>query len=256
MVQILDGVKAARHRAILTTCYAAGLRISEAVRLTVSAIDSQRMVLRIAKGKGEKDCRVMLSPRRLAILRDWWKVERPRHWLFPGERPEAPITRAAVQRACQIAARRARLAKAVSPHALRPNAGSRIIPSCSPRMGGARALRDIEQCRTAALGGHVEQCDHCGHRRVWYNSCRNRHCPTCQSLARATWLDRRRADLLPSEYFHVVFTVPPAVDGDRIRDRATYERPRQPSEGTVNGRFAVQDGDATGALAGRSIRRP
>ena len=69
----------------------------------------------------------------------------------------------------------------------------------------------IEQCRTAALGGHVEQCDHCGHRRVWYNSCRNRHCPTCQSLARAEWLERRRADLLPTEYFHVVFTVPPAV---------------------------------------------
>ena len=119
VVQFLDGVKAAKHRAILTTCYAAGLRISEAVRLTVSAIDSQRMVLRIAKGKGEKDRYVMLSPKLLAILRDWWKVERPRHWLFPGERPEAPITRAAVQRACQIAARRARLAKAVSPHALR-----------------------------------------------------------------------------------------------------------------------------------------
>ena len=69
----------------------------------------------------------------------------------------------------------------------------------------------VELCRTAALGGHVEQCDYCGHRRVWYNSCRNRHCPTCQSLARAEWLERRRADLLPTEYFHVVFTVPPAV---------------------------------------------
>ncbi len=74
-----------------------------------------------------------------------------------------------------------------------------------------RVMTAIEQCRTAALGGHVEQCDHCGHRRVWYNSCRNRHCPTCQSLARAEWLERRRADLLPTEYFHVVFTVPPAV---------------------------------------------
>ena len=72
-----------------------------------------------------------------------------------------------------------------------------------------RVMTAIEQCRTAALGGHVEQCDHCGHRRVWYNSCRNRHCPTCQSLARAEWLERRRADLLPAEYFHVVFTVPP-----------------------------------------------
>ena len=74
-----------------------------------------------------------------------------------------------------------------------------------------RVMTAIEQCRTAALGSHVEQCDHCGHRRVWYNSCRNRHCPTCQSLARAAWLEQRRADLLPTEYFHVVFTVPPAV---------------------------------------------
>ena len=73
-----------------------------------------------------------------------------------------------------------------------------------------RVMTAIEQCRTAALGGHVEQCDHCGHRRIWYNSCRNRHCPTCQSLARAEWLERRSADLLPTDYFHVVFTVPPA----------------------------------------------
>ena len=84
----------------------------------------------------------------------------------------------------------------------------------------SRVMTAIEQCRTAALGGHVEQCDHCGHRRVWYNSCRNRHCPTCQSLARAEWLERRRADLLPTEYFHVVFTVPPAVAEIAIRNKA------------------------------------
>ena len=119
VVQFLDAVKAAKHRAILTTCYASGLRISEAVRLTVSAIDSERMVLRITKGKGQKDRYVMLSPKLLAVLRAWWRVERPRHWLFPGERPEAPITRSAVQIACRIASRRARLVKAVTPHSLR-----------------------------------------------------------------------------------------------------------------------------------------
>ena len=119
VVQFLDAVKAPKHRAILTTCYAAGLRISEAIALTVSAIDSERMVLRITMGKGQKDRYVMLSPKLLAVLRDWWKVERPRHWLFPGERPEAPITRRAVQLACRIARRRARLAKPVSPHSLR-----------------------------------------------------------------------------------------------------------------------------------------
>ena len=71
-----------------------------------------------------------------------------------------------------------------------------------------RVMRAIEQCRTASLGGHVEQCDACGHQRIAYNSCRNRHCPKCQSLAKARWLQARLADLLPVEYFHVVFTLP------------------------------------------------
>ena len=119
VTQFLDAVKAARHHAILTTCYAAGLRISEVVRLTVSAIDSERMVLRIEKGKGQKDRYVMLSPKLLAVLRAWWQVDRPRHWLFPGERPEKPITPKAVQHACRRAVRRAQLTKPVSPHALR-----------------------------------------------------------------------------------------------------------------------------------------
>lgn len=74
-----------------------------------------------------------------------------------------------------------------------------------------QALRDLVRCRTAALGGHVEGCDRCGFTRVAYNSCRNRHCPKCQGAARAAWLDRQAADLLPVEYFHVVFTLPSAA---------------------------------------------
>ena len=74
-----------------------------------------------------------------------------------------------------------------------------------------RVMRAIELCRTAALGGHVECCDACGHRRIAYNSCRNRHCPKCQSLARAQWLEARQAELLTTEYFHVVFTVPDPI---------------------------------------------
>ena len=119
VTQFLDGVKAAKHRAVLTTCYAAGLRIAEAVSLTVADIDSERMVLRVANGKGQKDRYVMLSPKLLEILRTWWQVKRPRHWLFPGERPEKPITPEAVRYACRVAARRAGLAKPVSPHSLR-----------------------------------------------------------------------------------------------------------------------------------------
>ena len=71
-----------------------------------------------------------------------------------------------------------------------------------------RALRAIATCRTAALGGHQETCDHCGAVRVSYNSCRNRHCPKCQTLTKERWLAARKADLLPIPYFHVVFTLP------------------------------------------------
>ena len=74
-----------------------------------------------------------------------------------------------------------------------------------------RAMTAIELCRTATLGGHVERCDSCGHQRVWYNSCRSRYCPSCQSLARAQWLEDRKSELLDTEYFHVVFTVPQEV---------------------------------------------
>jgi hypothetical protein len=71
-----------------------------------------------------------------------------------------------------------------------------------------RALHDIAACRTAALGGHVDICDQCGHRQIAYNSCRNRHCPKCQATAAADWMEARKAELLPTEYFHVVFTLP------------------------------------------------
>ncbi len=74
--------------------------------------------------------------------------------------------------------------------------------------GQHRALRAIAACRTAALGGHTETCDVCGAIRIAYNSCRNRHCPTCQTLAKERWLAARQAELLPVEYFHVVFTLP------------------------------------------------
>ena len=74
-----------------------------------------------------------------------------------------------------------------------------------------RVMRAIEVCRTAMLGGHVEKCDQCDHIHIAYNSCRNRHCPKCQNAERAKWLADRKAELLPVEYFHVVFTVPEEI---------------------------------------------
>jgi hypothetical protein len=74
-----------------------------------------------------------------------------------------------------------------------------------------RVMRAIEHCRTAALGGHTEACVDCGVVRCAYNSCRDRHCPKCQGTTRAKWLAARQAEVLPVEYFHVVFTLPPAA---------------------------------------------
>lgn len=74
-----------------------------------------------------------------------------------------------------------------------------------------QVMSAIERCRTAALGGHVEQCDQCQYERLVFNSCRDRHCPKCQSLARAQWIEDRQAELLDTQYFHVVFTVPEEI---------------------------------------------
>jgi Putative transposase/Transposase zinc-binding domain len=101
-----------------------------------------------------------------------------------------------------IARPRLELADIVRTHGEAYARQHRLVP------GQHRALRAITTCRTAALGGHQETCDHCGAVRVSYNSCRNRHCPKCQTLTTERWLAARTADLLPIPYFHVVFTLP------------------------------------------------
>ena len=88
-----------------------------------------------------------------------------------------------------------------------------------------RALRDMTVCRTAALGGHVLECSQCGHRQIAYNSCGNRHCPTCQATAAARWLEVHAADLLPVPYFHLVFTIPNVLDPLALSNPARCLRP-------------------------------
>ena len=120
VVQFLSCVGNTKHRAILTTCYAAGLRISEAVHLKPTNIDSKRMVIRIEQAKGQKDRYVMLSPKLLATLRGYWRTARPRgEWLFEGDRADQPITRDAVGQACQKAHRLSGIRKPITPHCLR-----------------------------------------------------------------------------------------------------------------------------------------
>ena len=118
VLRFLDCAPGLKHRAILTACYAAGLRVSEAVSLRPSDIDSRRQVIRIHQGKGRY---VMLSPRLLAVLRDYWRTFRPtsRQWLFPGASPAQPLTTKAVVVACHKALRLSRLSKPLTPHSLR-----------------------------------------------------------------------------------------------------------------------------------------
>ena len=91
---------------------------------------------------------------------------------------------------------------------------SQLLPSSHLKI-----MRAIQACRTAALGGHLERCDDCGFERPAYNSCRNRHCPKCQALAKARWLQAREEELLPVPYFHVVFTLPHELNPIALRNK-------------------------------------
>jgi len=119
VLQFLGCVWNIKHRTILTVCYAAGLRVSEAVCLKVTDIDSKRMVIRVEQGKGRIDRYVMLSPKLLQILRDWWRVDRPPRWLFPGDQVDNHIGRCTIEEACLKARRRCRISKPITPHSLR-----------------------------------------------------------------------------------------------------------------------------------------
>jgi integrase/recombinase XerD len=118
-----------KHKTVLMTCYAAGLRISEAVSLKPTHIDSQRMVIRVEQGKNRKDRYVMLSERLLEILPHWWRVAKPKNWLFPGKIPGQHITRFAVGESCREAQKRSGLSKPVTPHLLRHGFAVHLLES-------------------------------------------------------------------------------------------------------------------------------
>jgi Putative transposase/Transposase zinc-binding domain len=127
--------------------------------------------------------------------------------------------------------------------AFRAAQGGRLSPD------QRRAMAAIEACRTATLGGHVERCDDCGLVRVAYNSCRDRHCPKCQGLARAQWLADRQADLLPVPYFHVVFTVPAPIAALALQNKAVvYDILLKAAADTI--RFISADPQHLGAETG------
>lgn len=119
VASLLSCVKSLKHRTFLLTLYAAGLRLNEAAQLTIADIDSQRMQLRIACGKGAKERQVPLSPRMLSQLRNYWKTVRSPRWLFPGKTLDVRLSSTTIQKTCKAAALKAGILKAVTPHTFR-----------------------------------------------------------------------------------------------------------------------------------------
>jgi integrase/recombinase XerD len=129
VVGFLEAVPGLKARVALTTAYAAGLRLSEVVALKVCDIDSQRMVIRIARGKGGAERCAMLSAQLLKILRTYWRIVRPRGFLFPGRDPARPISRKMLGMTCAMASEAARLSKPVTVHTLRHSFATHLLES-------------------------------------------------------------------------------------------------------------------------------
>lgn len=127
VVRFLEAVPSLKSHTALTTAYAAGLRASEAVRLKVSDIDGGRMMIRIEEGKGAKDRYVMLSPQLLTVLRGYWRLARPHHWLFPSPDKDRPIDPQVLHAACRSACTMAGLAKRVTVHTLRHSFATHLL---------------------------------------------------------------------------------------------------------------------------------
>src|SRR5271154_733391 len=127
VVRLLEAASGVKYKAALAVAYGAGLRVSEVVALKVSDIDNKRMTLRVEQGKGQKDRFVMLSPRLLELLRDWWRAARPRVWLFPGQNPVNPMSARQLHRAVRAAAQAAGITKRVSPHTLRHSFATHLL---------------------------------------------------------------------------------------------------------------------------------
>lgn len=154
VTQFFEGITSLKHRAILMTAYAAGLRISEVVDLRVADIDSRRMIIRICQGKGRKDRDVMLSPRLLTVLRAYWKAARPKDWLFPGRVPGRPITDGSVNRICIRAAENSGLGKHITIHTLRHSFATHLLEAGTD-LRTIQVLLGHRSLRTTAIYTHV-----------------------------------------------------------------------------------------------------
>ncbi len=127
VARLIEAAPSLKYKAALSVAYGAGLRVSEVAHLKVPDIDSQRMTLRVERGKGQRERYVMLSPQLLELLRQWWHAARPPVWLFPGQNPINPVTERQINRAMQAAAKAAGISKRVSPHTLRHSFATHLL---------------------------------------------------------------------------------------------------------------------------------
>ena len=151
---VLEHGASLKHRAMLATVYASGLRLSELRHLRVNDIDSKRMLIRVEDGKGGKDRYVMLSPKLLALLREYWKVYRPRLWLFPGTTPDVPVAARTVQRAFALAMKRAGIRKRASVHTLRHSFATHLLEG-KANLRVIQALLGHKSLGTTAIYTHL-----------------------------------------------------------------------------------------------------
>lgn len=154
VTRLVLAVRNLKHRTVLLTIYAAGLRISEAVGLKVTDIDSERMVITVRQGKGRKDRTVMLSPQLLKALRSYAREVRPTHWLFPGRRPDRPLNPTAVQRSCARARRDAGLTKHATVHTLRHSFATHLLEAGTD-LRLIQTLLGHRSVKTTAIYTHV-----------------------------------------------------------------------------------------------------
>jgi len=153
LAALFNALESPKHRAVLMTCYAAGLRISEACHLRIDDIDSPRMVLRIRDGKGGKERFTLLSPRLLVVLRRYWLLDKPKTWLFPGQDPTQPIGPDAVRHVLRQACRAAGL-KHCTPHSLRHSFATHLLDAGTDLVL-IQALLGHQSIRTTSRYTHV-----------------------------------------------------------------------------------------------------
>ncbi|MEQ1695713.1 MAG: tyrosine-type recombinase/integrase [Hyphomicrobiaceae bacterium] len=125
--QLMAAAPGAKFRAIFGVAYGAGLRVSEVAHLKVSDVDGERMLLRVEQGKGQRDRNAMLSPRLLQLLRDWWEIQRPTSWLFPGRDPIQPVSARHIYRVVRETAEAIGIEKRVGPHTLRHSFATHLL---------------------------------------------------------------------------------------------------------------------------------